>query len=399
MDTRQVLGAVILSTLLLASLAGCGSANNPAKPGGTQAAATLALANGTLIDGSGADPIPNAVILIAGDKILAAGSQKTIPLPAGVRTIDLAGATILPGFINAHVHRGFNKANLQAWAQGGVTTVRDEGTSTGQIAQLKAFRAEVAADPQYARLISAGSMLAVPGGYGDLFVASPEEARKAVLTEIEQGVDAIKVALEDGYAGQHGLPKLTPEELQAIVRTAHAQGKPVSGHITQGAYLQPLLEAGVDDIAHLPYDFIPPASLQQMVRQGVYLTPTFTVLRNYGVPAGTLQDNLRTFIGLGGKVALGNDYGGGPGDFELGIPLYELEMMSQSGMTAMQVILACTLNAAHVLRIEHEAGTLEPGKFADILVVQGDPLQNLQALTNISLVIHNGVVIREDIKE
>ena len=396
MDTRQVFGAVILSTLLLSSLAGCGSTKPSATPGSMEAAATLALVDGTLIDGTGADPIPNAVILIAGERILAVGSEKTIPLPVGVRTIDLAGATILPGFINAHVHRAFNKANLQAWAQGGVTTVRDEGTSTGQIAQLKAFRAELAADPRYARLISAGTMLAVPGGYGDLFVSSPEEAQKAVLTEIGEGVDAIKVALEDGYAGQHDLPKLTPEELQAIVRTAHAHGKPVSGHITQAAYLQPMLDAGVDDIAHLPYDFIPPASLQQMVSQGVYLTPTFTVLRNYGVPVGTLQDNLRKFIGLGGKVALGNDYGGGPGDFELGIPMYELEMMSQSGMTAMQVILACTLNAAHVLRIDHEVGTLEPGKFADILVVHGDPLQNLATLTNISLVIHNGAVIRDD---
>ncbi len=399
MDTRQVFGAVILSTLLFSSLAGCGSPKPSATPGSMEAAATLALVNGTLIDGTGADPVPDAVILIANDKILAVGSQKTIPLPVGVRTIDLAGATILPGFINAHVHRGFNKANLQAWAQGGVTTVRDEGTSTGQVAGLKTFRAELAADPGYARLISAGSMLAVPGGYGDLFVSSPEEAQKAVLSEIDQGVDAIKVALEDGYAGQHGLPKLTSEELKAIVRTAHAQGKPVSGHITQGAYLQPMLEAGVDDIAHLPFDTIPPQSLQYMVDQGVYVTPTFTVYRNYGAPAGPLQDNLRKFIGLGGKVALGNDYGGGPGDFELGIPLYELEMMSQSGMTAMQVILASTLNAAHVLRIEQEAGTLEPGKLADILVVRGDPLQNLAALTDISLVIHHGVVIRDEIQK
>jgi imidazolonepropionase-like amidohydrolase len=376
-------------------MSACGSRVDSAKPDTRYATATLALVNGSLIDGTGADPVAGAVILLAGDKILAIGSQEKIDVPAGVDRIDVAGATILPGFINAHVHRAFDKANLQAWALGGVTTVRDEGTSTGQIAQLKDFRAEVAADPHYARLVSAGSMLAVPGGYGDLFVSSPQQAQEAVLSEIDQGVDAIKVALEDGYAGQHGLPMLTPEELKSIVSTAHAHNKPVSGHITQGAYLQPMLDAGVDDIAHLPYDSIPPKSLQQMVRQGVYLTPTFTVLRNYGVPPGTLQDNLRKFVDLGGKVALGNDYGGGPGEFELGIPMVEIQMMGQAGMTPMQILVACTLNAAHVLRIDHEVGTLEPGKFADILVVNGDPLADINVLKEIRLVIHGGVVIRQ----
>jgi imidazolonepropionase-like amidohydrolase len=232
-----------------------------------------------------------------------------------------------------------------------------------------------------------------------MFVASTDEARQAVLTEADEGVEAVKVALEDGYAGTHGLPKLTPEELKAIVTTAHEHGLPVSGHITQGAYLQPMLEAGVDDIAHLPYDTIPLESLQQMVKQDVYLTPTFSVFRNYGAPVGMVQNNLRQFVGLGGKVALGNDYGGGPGNFELGIPMYEIQMMSQAGMTPMQVIVASTLNAAHVLRMDGKIGTLETGKFADILIVGGNPLDDLQALTKVKMVIHNGVVIRDEIQE
>jgi imidazolonepropionase-like amidohydrolase len=93
---------------------------------------------------------------------------------------------------------------------------------------------------------------------------------------------------------------------------------------------------------------------------------------------------------------LGNDYGGGPGDFELGIPMYEVEMMSQAGMTPMQIILAGTRNAAHVTGLEKEIGTLEPGKYADILVVGGDPLEDLHALADIRLVVHNGVIIREE---
>lgn len=182
----------------------------------------------------------------------------------------------------------------------------------------------------------------------------------------------------------------TPQELKAIVDAADAHGLRVSGHITQGAYLQPMLAARVDDIAHLPFDYVSPDSLRQMVDQGVYLIPTFTVFRNYGAPVSGSVDNLRQFVGLGGKVAVGNDYGGGPGDFELSIPMCEIQMMSQAGMTPMQIIEASTKNAAHVIDLENELGTLEPGKIADVLVVGGNPLGDLQALTDVRLVIHNG---------
>ncbi len=369
--------------------------------------ASLALVNGTLIDGTGAAPIPDAVVLVAGDRILAAGSGETVNVPGSALVIDLEGATILPAFINAHVHFAFNKDNLQAWAFGGVTTVRDEGIIGGSgyssalaqpLSNRMAFRTDVNKDPKYARLISNGYMITVSGGYGEMFIMDPSDARQAVSDELSAGVDGIKVSLEDGYAGVHGLPKLSPMELAAIVDAAHARGMPVSGHITQGAYLQPMLEAGVDDIAHLPYDFISPEALKRMVDQNVALVPTFTVFRNYGAPTGTMQDNLRQFVNLGGRVALGNDYGGGPGSFELGIPMYEIQMMSQSGMSPMQIILSSTFHAACVLHINGETGTLEAGKLADILVVDGNPLQDLEALTAIRLVVHNGVVIRDENK-
>jgi imidazolonepropionase-like amidohydrolase len=395
MNARRIRHGLILLSILLWGVVGC-TLGAPASTPTPAPRATLALAGGTLIDGTGADPVPDAVVLIADDKILAAGPRASIRVPENVRTIDLDGAAILPGFINAHVHFAFEKANLQAWAYGGVTTVRDEGASTDQIKQLKAFRAALAHDPQYARLVSAGTMLAVSGGYGNLFVSSPEDARRAVLQEADLGVDAVKVALEDGYAGTHGLPKLTPEELNAIVSAAHGRGLPVSGHITQGAYLQELLDAGADDIAHVPYDSIPSASLEQMIRQDVYLIPTFTVLRNYNAPMIACVANLEQFIRLDGKVALGNDYGGGPGEFELGIPMYEIEMMSGAGMTPMQIIVAATRNAAHVLHLDGEIGTLEPGKVADILIVNGNPLEELQSLNTVRMVMHYGIIIRDE---
>ncbi len=390
----RILVSLLLGILLLSA---CTALKPAAAPEPTSPAATLALIHATLIDGTGAEPIADAVVLLANDKFLTVGSAGSMTIPEGVKTIDLTGMTVLPGFINAHVHQGFVKANLQGWAEGGVTTVRDEGSSISQLSGLKAFQVELAADPHYASLVSAGAMLAVPGGYGQMYVTSPEEARQAVLDEINQGVDAIKVAMEDGYAGTTGLPKLTPEELKAIVTAAHEKGLPVSGHITQGMYIRSLLDAGVDDIAHLAYDYVPSEDMQEMVDRGITWIPTFTVFRNYGAPAEGLKNNLRKFIGLGGKVALGNDYGGGPNEFELGIPMYEIEMMSQSGMAPMQVIQAATMNAAHVLRLDAAIGSLEAGKQADLLVVKGNPLNDLQCLSRLQMVIHNGVIIRDEI--
>jgi imidazolonepropionase-like amidohydrolase len=249
-------------------------------------------------------------------------------------------------------------------------------------------------NPKYARLVSAGYMMTVPDGYGDLFVVSTQDARLKVLWQLDAGVDMIKVSLEDGYAGKSGLPKLSQEQLKAIIAAAHERGTRVSGHITQARYLSDLVDAGVDDVAHNAYDVIPLDVLQRMVAKGIYLVPTFTVFRNYNAPVQTCVENLRRFVEQGGQVALGNDYGGGPGQFELGIPMYEIEMMSKASMTPMQIIVASTLHAAHVSHLENELGTLEPGKIADVLVVKGNPLQDLHALKDVQLVIHAGVVIR-----
>jgi imidazolonepropionase-like amidohydrolase len=401
MSYRRWLLRIGLVAVILAGV-GCSPGSTPVlRPTLTRTpvpAVTLALVNGTLIDGTGADAIPDAVVLVAGERIAYAGPGTGVTVPAGVPTIDVRGGTILPGFINAHVHFAFNEANLKAWAQGGVTTVRDESAGPGQTpAGIVDFRAKAARDPQNARLVSAGQMITVPGGYGYLYVSSPEEARQKTLAELDAGIDLIKVSLEDGYAGRSGLPKLTAEELAAIVTAAHARGTRVSGHITQAAYLAPMLAAGVDDIAHVPYDTVPSETLRKMVDQGTFLVPTFTVYRNFGAPVETCQANLREFVKLGGKVALGNDYGGGPGQFELGIPLYEVEMMAGAGMTPMQILVAATSNAAQVLNLGKEIGSLEPGKAADILVVAGDPLADLKALADVRVVVHGGAVIRDEL--
>jgi len=357
---------------------------------------TLVLHNGLLIDGTGSEPVPNAVVVIQNERIMAIGSNKNVEMPHDARVIDLNGSTILPGFINAHVHYGFTKENLQAWAYGGVTTVRDEGIlSSGALKELMAQRDANSQNPRYARVVSAGRMIAPPNGYGWLYVTSSEEARLKVFEELDSGVDMIKISMEDGYAGRSGLPMLNANEIAAIVAAAHERGSRVSGHITQARYLQILVEAGVDDIAHIAYDVVPDEVWSTMVSNNIYLVPTFTVFRNYGAPMDICVRNLRNFLKHGGQVALGNDYSGGPGNFELGIPMYEIEEMSEAGMTPMQVIVASTKNAAIVSGIEKEVGTLETGKFADLLIISGNPLEDLQNLQSIQIVIHKGHIIRE----
>lgn len=361
---------------------------------------TLALINGTLIDGNGLDPIPNAVLVIQGERIVAVGSKRDVKIPAGARVINLNGATILPGFINAHVHLSEQEKNLQAWAYGGVTTVRNEEIhSPEKLQELIALRNAAAQKPQNAHIISAGYMITAPNGYGELFVTSPDDARQKVFDELDTpGTDMIKISLEDGIAGQSNLPKLTNEEIAAIVSAAHERGTRVSAHVTQARYIKILVDAGVDDIAHIPYDIVPNEVWQAMVAKNIYMIPTFTVFRNYGAPIPTCVFNLRNFLKQGGKVALGNDYGGGHGEFELGIPMYELQQMSSAGMTPMQIIVASTKNAAFVLGIGGQVGTLERGKIADVLVVSASPLDNLKNLGAIRIVIHNGTIIRNENK-
>ncbi len=362
--------------------------------------AKLALINGTLIDGTGAAAVRNAVLAIGTNgKIVAVGRRGDGPIPAETTVIDVAGATILPGFINAHVHDAYSAANLQAWAAAGVTTVRDEAINAPgvRLAELIALRNTGWSQPRYASLISAGWMITAPGGYGRLAVATAEEARQRVAEEIDAGVDLIKVAVEDGIAGRTDLPVLSTEALTAAVTTAHERGKRVSAHITDARFLQTVVTAGVDDAAHVTWDPAPDALFWEMISRRIAMVPTLTVFDAYNALAGA-QANVRRFVALGGEVALGSDYTDIPQNnfphFELGMPMHEIECLAGAGMTAMQIIVAATRNAARVCGLGADLGTLEAGKTADVLVVNGDPLTNLAVLANPRLVIHLGVIIR-----
>jgi len=361
----------------------------------------VTLVNCTLIDGVGGVPVPNATLVINDGRIVAVGPASTTIIPDNVQVIDVGGAAVLPGFINAHVHHGFNRVNLEAWAQAGVTTVRDlAGPSSF------AWKDEISKDPKCALLIAAGPMISVPNGYpfvpwGSPYILpvhSPEDARIQVDQLIHAGADVIKLAVESGESFQRIIPSLTVEEASAAVKAAHDRGTIASAHVLVTSDLARAVAAGADDIAHMVVDYLPDSIVGAMLDDGVVWVPTLELWHRVGGGlGGAAINNLRKYVQVGGPIALGTDFDGYDGPFQLGMPMHEMEWMLQAGMSPMQVIVAGTRNAALVCNRSADLGTLEPGKVADVLVVNGDPLEDIHNLADVRLVIHRGVIIRNAI--
>ena len=370
----------------------------------------LALVNATLIDGTGSRPLGDGVLVIQDGRIAALGPGDQVAIPPNAQVIDVAGRSVLPGFINAHVHRAFEAENLAAWARAGVTTVRDVGAGPGsprtwdewmaansqaqapQRPQIFDERDTRLNRPEFARIVAAGPILTVPGGYpirswGEepaLTVTSAQDAHERTARLLEAGADLVKISLERG-------PRLTKEEVAAIVRAAHERDTLVTAHVSAARHLALGVEAGIDEAAHMVTGRLPDKLIAQMVAQDVYLVPTLAVLEAYDSMGDSLE-NLERFVAAGGKVALGDDYGN-PG-IELGMPVRDMELMQEAGMTPTQIIVAATQHGARACNLEAELGTREAGKIADVPVVEGDPLQDIHALADAWLVIKDGVVIR-----
>ena len=400
MKSRKLLA----STLLFILVSACDFFGRPTEnkeQSLNQVSGSLVLINGVVIDGTGNGPVFDAVIVINGERITAVGTRAQVSIPPNTPIIDVQGATLLPGFINSHAHQSYDRAALESWAQSGVTTVRDLGIVRygGNHSDLFAFRDEVSNNPRYARLVAVGPMITIPGGYGSLPITSPEHARQTITTLLDDGADLIKIGIEDNLQGRTW-SMFSADEIMAIIESAHARNAPVSAHISRNKHLELALEAGVDDVAHMIVDDLSDDLVDQMIEDGVYWEPTLELWQCVGNLHqvkwdAKAIDNLRRFSQAGDKVALGTDYGGYRCDFDLGMPMSEIDLMLQADMTPMQIIIAATKNAAHVCNLEEQIGTLEPGKIADILVVAENPLEDIQALKNVQMVIHNGVIIRQ----
>ncbi|MFC2078176.1 amidohydrolase family protein [Candidatus Bipolaricaulota bacterium] len=364
----------------------------------------LALVGGLLIDGTGSEPIEDAVVVIRGDLIVEAGAIGDVVIPGNCDIIDVRGSAILPGFVNAHVHDGYREENLRAWARGGVTTVRDLGVLrrwTRGSREGFALRDRLNSDPRNARLVASGPLVTTVGGYGGYAVSSADDAREKIDELIDTGADAIKIAIEDNLQGRIW-PLLSPDEVAAIVETAHARGVVVSAHVSRSEHVQTALDAGVDDVAHMAVDRVSSDLIEQMVEQGMVWVPTMELwacvaeLHDVHWWLAAASMNLADFVAAGGRVALGTDFAGYTCSFDLGMPMTEIDLMADAGMAPMQIIVAATRNGAIACGIADEVGTIEPGKIADVIVVDGNPLERIDALRDVWLVVHIGEVIRND---
>lgn len=387
----------------------------PALPTPTAAPAPrydLVLVGGTLIDATGAPPLPNAAVAIQGGRIVSVGPADALVYSADTPVRDVRGATIMPGFINTHVHiTGLTDDDLRRWTRAGVTTIRD---LAGPLADLVARRNRLRAsgDASLPRLLVAGPIVTVEGGYPfavaeqalrveGLAVRDAEHARATVATLADAGADVIKLAVS-GRTDVHW-NELSDEEIAATTAAAHARGLKVSAHVDRVVALRRAVLNGIDDAAHSPRDRVPDDVIALMVERGVSMSPTISVYEALARQRGTdavwrkhmqpvMYDNLRRFVGAGGILALGDDYGGVPG-MPVGMPIAELVHWRAAGLSAQQIIEASTRGSARAAGLDADLGTVEVGKLADLLVVQGDPLTELEALARPLLVVHNGQVV------
>jgi len=390
---------------------------------------TKVLKKATLIDGTGREPIENAVILLDGEKISAVGQEGEVTQPPG-EVIDLAGKTVLPGLINAHDHltwrrsygsfgeravgqpaaklliRGVSQA-LIALAEGN-TTVRDlAAKEKTNIALKRAVEQGIILGP---RIVTCGEPISMTGGHGDSIfggVDGADAVRKVAREQLRAGADLVKVMASGGFVSQ-GIDQptslqLTVEEMRAAFEEAHKVGRKTTTHAHPPISIKAAIEAGVDCIEH--GGLLDDETAELMASKGIFLVPTLSaslVTAQHGLEMGRPQwlvdvckesvdsrmENYRKAVRAGVKLVAGVD--------SVGDVAGELEFLMQGGLTAMEAIQAATKTAAECLDMSDAIGTVEVGKLADLVVIDGDPLADITTLRNVKMIMKGGVIYNPD---
>ena len=404
----------------------------------------VVLRGGTLLDGTDAAPVKNAVVVMQGNLIRHAGPAASATVPAGAKIIDVSGLYVVPGLIDLHMHfrqqrgndfqlyrdseaaiaiRGVEKLGL--YLDGGITTVRELG-GPGDVAQKlnEAVQRGIFPGP---RIFYAGRIIISRGGHGDevtetasgrpksletsagvRVATGPYDWRLAVREQIRLGADVIKMAAP-----------FTKDEVAAAIDEAHMLGIPLTVDAFAD-YVKWAADAGIDCIEH-PLS-ISPETISVMAAKKTNFVPTITAFYNplkegypsADIPAGgffftmsrrfyvTHEENLETLrraraaglkVGIGTDIAFENEkrY---PGDY-----FKELGFFKEAGYTNLEVLQAATRNGGEILKVPDKIGTLRAGLVADVLVVSGDPLQDIGNLRNMKLLIADGRIVRDRLGE
>jgi imidazolonepropionase-like amidohydrolase len=395
---------------------------------------------GHLLDVKTGKLLSDQMVVIEDGKVARVGLSTEIKAPADAMLIDLSNATVLPGLIDAHTHLTFDPQfgyeslgisipretligakNARVTLQAGFTTVRNVGASGYTDVALR--DAINAGDVPGPRMLVSGPALSITGGHCDNNLLPFEyhatsdgvadgvaAVQQKVRQNIKYGSDLIKVCATGGVLSKGDDPQasqFTLEEMKAIVADAHRLGRKVAAHAHGAQGILWASQAGVDSIEHGSY--IDDAGIAEMKKNGTYLVPTLYLgdwfLANaeknhvpdfYLVKAKAVmpvaRQNIAHAFASGVKVAFGTD----AAVYPHGLNAHEFAVMVKLGLTPLQAIQAATVNAADLLGWSGKVGSLEPGAWADIVAVEGDPLKDVTTLERVKFVMKGGEVVRNE---
>jgi imidazolonepropionase-like amidohydrolase len=412
---------------------------------------TIVLIGGLLIDGRKKEPLENSVVLIKDRIILEAGKKEKSRIPENGKVIDVTGKTVMPGMMDLHVHlshgehdvmvpRGGLPPNLDqplpmfgikgfAYARRslemGFTTLRDAGdVGYLSVALREAISNQIVEGP---RIVSSGQPLTCTGGHvdymplwlrrSDVMISvsdGVDGVLKAVRQQIKMKTDWVKFFATGGIMDPEDEQELSDEELKALIDEAHSKGKRVCAHCMHAKGTLAAIKAGVDTVEH--GSDLTEEIADLMLKKGTFLIPTLyapyaNVNRGaeFNLPEfyvskcrPIFEKHVKSFrlaLEKGVKMALGTDCGYTP--CRHGTNAFELELLVQYGMSPMEAIKAATKNGALALSMEDQLGTIEKGKLADLIVIDGNPLEDIRILQDkrkICFVMKEGVIFSNKIQ-
>jgi len=387
-----------------------------------------ALVGGALINGTEKPSIDDAVVVFDGDSIIAVGPADSTKIPDQAELINIPGKTIIPGLINCHTHicldgsmdsvgvlmkRSFTENVLIAakhaedTLQAGITTIRDLGGWQGvDIGMKKSINAGITGGP---RMVVSGKLLCMTGGTAHMIgreADGPDEVRKAAREQLKAGADCIKVMATGGVLTEGsdiGACQYTVDEMRAAVEEAKKLGKHTAAHGHGTAGIKNAILAGADSIEHGSY--LDGEVIDLMLEHGTTLVPTLApgnliIEEGFeaGIPPSLIEKakpaaeaqmvSFKRAYEAGVHIAAGND-GGTPFNRSDNLA-YELACMVNAGMSNSEALLSATSNAAELIGMACELGTVAIGKRADLVVLDADPLDDINAVQKVHLVIKNG---------